>query len=172
MRNYEPIWRVKAAAEGRLKAPMRTAKSGGGIDNDQAIAAEAWNRLAEGLSRSDNPEDRVLADHVDRFLSGTFAIDSKRQLEVGPEPQLWRVNLDARGATIWMRTVSRRVDDAAHLIVAGAIHAGGWLSPICALYSGEVSVLYTLASPSRRLQSADRDPRGPIRARGAIYAGG
>jgi hypothetical protein len=35
---------------------------------------------------------------------------------------LWRVNLDARGATIWMRTVSRRVDDAAHLIVAGAIH--------------------------------------------------
>jgi len=32
---------------------------------------------------------------------------------------LWRVNLDARGATIWMRTVSRRVDDAAHLIVVG-----------------------------------------------------
>jgi len=28
-----------------------------------------------------------------------------------------------------MRTVPRRVDDAAHLIVAGGIYAGGWLSP-------------------------------------------
>jgi hypothetical protein len=36
--------------------------------------------------------------------------------------KVWRVNLDARGATIWVRTVSRRVDDAAHLIVAGSIH--------------------------------------------------
>ena len=67
--------------------PTRTAKSGEGFDKDRAIAAEAWNRIVEGLSRSDNPDDRVLADHVDRFLSGTFAIDSKRRLEVGPEPQ-------------------------------------------------------------------------------------
>ena len=26
-------------------------------------------------------------DHVDRFLSGTFAIESKRRLEVGQEPR-------------------------------------------------------------------------------------
>ncbi len=87
VRNYEPIWRVKAAAEGRLKTLMRTAKAGGGIDQDRAIAAEAWNRIAEGLSRSDSPEDRALADHVDRFLSSTLAIDSKRLLERGPGPQ-------------------------------------------------------------------------------------
>ena len=34
---------------------------------------------------------------------------------------LWRVNLDERRATIWMRTVSRRLDDARALIVAGVI---------------------------------------------------
>lgn len=34
---------------------------------------------------------------------------------------VWRVNLDERRATIWMRTVSRRLDDARALIVAGVI---------------------------------------------------
>jgi hypothetical protein len=88
IRNYEPIWRVKAAAEGRLKTPTRTAKSGEGFDKDQAVAAEAWNRILEGLSRSDSPEDRTLAEHVDRFLFETFATDSGRNREVGLEPQV------------------------------------------------------------------------------------
>jgi hypothetical protein len=87
VRNYEPIWRVKATEQGRLRAPMRTVKRGVGLDKDRAIAAEAWNRIAEGLSWSDRPEDRVLADHVGRFLSRTFAIDSKRRLEVRSERQ-------------------------------------------------------------------------------------
>jgi len=34
---------------------------------------------------------------------------------------VWRVNLPEGRATIWMRTVSRRGDDARHLFVAGAI---------------------------------------------------
>jgi hypothetical protein len=84
--NYEPIWRVKAGAEGRLKTPVWTAKSGVGLDKDRTIAAEAWDRIAEGLSRSDSPEDRALSNQVDRFLSETFAVDSRRQLEWGPEP--------------------------------------------------------------------------------------
>ena len=87
VRNYESIWRVEAAAEGRLKTPMRTAKSGGGVDKGRDIAAEAWERIAESLSRSESSDDRALADHVDRFLSGTFAIDFKRQVEVKREAQ-------------------------------------------------------------------------------------
>jgi hypothetical protein len=87
VRAYEPIWRVKAAAEGRLKTSMRTAKSGEGIDKDRAVAAQTWERIAEGLSRSDSPEDRALSDHVDRFLSDNFAIGSRRQVEVKRETQ-------------------------------------------------------------------------------------
>src|SRR6476660_4250519 len=41
VRNYEPLWRIKAAAEGRLRTSRRTTKSGIGIERDQAIAAEA-----------------------------------------------------------------------------------------------------------------------------------
>jgi len=36
-------------------------------------------------------------------------------------PGMWRVNLPEGRATIWVRTVSRRGDDARGLIVAGAI---------------------------------------------------
>ncbi len=86
VRNYEPIWRIKAAAEGRLKTPMRTSRRGQGIDRDQTVAAQAWSRIAEGLSQSDSPDDRALAADVDRFLVNAFAINSKRKLEVAPEP--------------------------------------------------------------------------------------
>jgi len=88
VRNYEPIWRVKAAEDGRLSTPIRTVKSGDGLEKDRVIAAQAWERIVKSLSRSDNPEDRVLANYVDRFLLGKFAIDTKRHLEVRPEPQV------------------------------------------------------------------------------------
>jgi hypothetical protein len=87
-RDYPPIWRVKAGAEGRLKTPPKTAKSGPGFDKDQAISIEAWSRIAEGLSRSDSAEDKALAQQVDRFLGDMFATDSKRKREVSAEPQL------------------------------------------------------------------------------------
>ena len=87
-RNYPPIWRVKAGAEGRLKTPTRTARSGDGFDKDQTIAGEAWIRIAEGLSRSDSAEDKALAQHVDRFLGEMFVTDSRRKREVSAEPHL------------------------------------------------------------------------------------
>ena len=56
------------------------------------------------------------------------ALDSMQELRdvIGRmQGALWRVNLAERRATIWMRTVSRRADDARHLIVAGAFYVGG-----------------------------------------------
>jgi len=85
VRNYEPIWRIKAAEEERLRTPTPMAKSGKGIEQDRAIAAQAWERIADSLSRSTNPEDRALAEHVDRFLSGAFALEVRRRLDVVPE---------------------------------------------------------------------------------------
>ena len=85
VRHYEPIWRVKAAEEGRLKTPVRTKKSGEGIDKDRAIAAQAWTRIVECLSGSDSARDRLLGLYVDRFFSGTFTADSTRRLEPGTE---------------------------------------------------------------------------------------
>ena len=85
VRNYEPIWRIKAAEEERLRTPTPMAKSGKGIEQDRAIAAQAWERIADSLSRSTSPEDRALAEHVDRFLSDAFALEARRRLDVVPE---------------------------------------------------------------------------------------
>ena len=89
-----------------MKTPARTKTSGEGFTKDQAIAAEAWSRIAEGLSRSDSPEDRALADHVNRFLSGTFAVDAKRKLEAGREP-----GQNTRPVRQMMTVVTRSADD-------------------------------------------------------------
>ena len=80
VRHYEPIWRVKAAEDGRLKTPMRTAKSGEGMDKDRAIAAEAWERIIAGLSQSESLEDRALAAQAQHFVRSTpFALKVARE---------------------------------------------------------------------------------------------
>ena len=48
VRNYEPLWRIKAAEEGRLRTSGANDEVGHGIDKDRAIAAEAWSQIAEG----------------------------------------------------------------------------------------------------------------------------
>jgi hypothetical protein len=86
VRNYEPLWRLKAAEEGRLKTPWRTTKSGPEVDRSRASAAEAWRRIGEVLSRSDSDEDRNLAVHVDRFLAGMpFEVGARRDGDRGRE---------------------------------------------------------------------------------------
>jgi hypothetical protein len=86
-RKYEAIWRVKARAEGRLRLSTRATKSGPVPNRDRADAAEAWNQIAEALSRSDVSEDRGLALDIRRFLSGPFAGDPVRRSLVKPREQ-------------------------------------------------------------------------------------
>lgn len=87
-RNYEPIWRIKAGLEGRLRNPTSPEKSSVASSEARADAAEAWAHIAEGLSRSDSAEDRQLAEHVDGFLARTFGVSSSRAPALRPEPQV------------------------------------------------------------------------------------
>jgi hypothetical protein len=81
-RNYAPIWRVKAAADERLKTSRETEKSGDGFVRSQSLAFDAWERIIEGLAHSDSAEDRALAARVDRFVRTTpFAVEQVRQRE-------------------------------------------------------------------------------------------
>jgi hypothetical protein len=88
VRNYEPIWRIKAELEGRLRNPTSPEKSSVAGSEARADAAEAWAQIAEGLARSDSAEDRQLGEHVDRFLSRTFGAPSSRSLDLRSEPQV------------------------------------------------------------------------------------
>ena len=105
-RHYEPLWRVKAAADGRLKSPMRSTKSGEGVERDRVIALEAWNRIADWLGRSESVEDRALAEHVARFVGRNFAIALRRPVE--QRPQLDRA---VEPASLARNPVAKRRDE-------------------------------------------------------------
>ena len=96
VRNYEPIWRIKAELEGRLRSPTSPEKSSVASSEARADAAEAWAHIAEGLSRSDSAEDRQLGEHVDGFLSRTFGAPSSRAPDLRLEPQVNVTNESSR----------------------------------------------------------------------------
>ena len=101
VRNYAPIWRVKADEERRLNKDMVMERSGKGFEKSQAFAKEAWNRIVEGLAKSESPEDRSLAELADRFVQSTpFAVERSRKRDQTPEQERSRVVSGPRIATV------------------------------------------------------------------------
>ncbi|MBA3599101.1 MAG: hypothetical protein H0W40_17260 [Methylibium sp.] len=72
---------------------------------------KAWRFGAK--TEAMNAEQRQMFDEA--------MAEDQASLEAQLLALLWRVNLPERRATIWIRTMSRRSDDARHLIVAGVI---------------------------------------------------
>lgn len=68
VRGYEPLWRLRASAEGRLR--QQGAGQGGGASSTprEQAALEAWQALSEVLDRGD-PSDRALGRLVRAHLS-------------------------------------------------------------------------------------------------------
>jgi hypothetical protein len=67
-RNYDPLWRVKAREDGRLRTTKPGTKSGGRAIATRAEAVEAWRQLAQALAMSGNSADRVLARSIAMFV--------------------------------------------------------------------------------------------------------
>ena len=118
IRNYEPLWRVKAGAEGRLKTDRASERSGEGFTRSQGFAIKAWNQIVAGLARSDSAEDRALAAQADRFVCNSpFAIDfmrkrarAKEQEKSVQTPELQRDVDRTRGAGEMPRPVTKTRD--------------------------------------------------------------
>ena len=97
-RNYDPLWRVKAREDGRLRVSRRESKSGSQTRTTRAEAIEAWLQIGRALAASGDAADRKLAESIGRFARGISA-DRQRAEPTG------RV---VRGAASWMSsTVSR-----------------------------------------------------------------
>jgi hypothetical protein len=72
VRNFDPIWRVKAREEQRLSKYRQGrphAKTGEAAVQTRADAAEAWNRIAEELTKSGDPRDRQLGKAVGQHVA-------------------------------------------------------------------------------------------------------
>jgi len=71
VRNYEPLWRTRARKEDRLILPSREIKSGADAAKNRTNALVAWIKIAQALDASDQPEDRLLASEVVRYIRQT-----------------------------------------------------------------------------------------------------
>ena len=67
-RNFEPLWRIKAKEEGRLRGTADIVKQGAGRVNSQTEAARSWSYITKELTESDRAEDKKLARRVAAFL--------------------------------------------------------------------------------------------------------
>jgi hypothetical protein len=68
VRNYEPLWRLKAAEAERLTSSREHSKSSPKSERARREALEAWINIASGLAASDDPADRALAQGVERYV--------------------------------------------------------------------------------------------------------
>lgn len=85
-RNYDPLWRVKAREDGRLRTTRVRSKSSGRAIATRAEAAEAWRQVGQALAMSGDPADRNLAKSIAVFVRDmplTPAAEPRRQ---SPEP--------------------------------------------------------------------------------------
>jgi hypothetical protein len=69
-RNYDPLWRIKAREDGRLRTSATVTKSSRGAKATRAEAVEAWQQIGRVLAASGNASDRALSQSVERFIKG------------------------------------------------------------------------------------------------------
>jgi hypothetical protein len=78
MHNFDPLWRVKARSEGRLREGEKADKTGQRARLSRGEALSAWGRIADALAASESAEDRHLAHEIRGFV--------QRQREAASRP--------------------------------------------------------------------------------------
>ncbi len=68
-RNYDPLWRIKARADGRLRTNLAHAKSSPKARESRAEAVAAWQQLGRALSASSVAADRELARSIESYVN-------------------------------------------------------------------------------------------------------
>ena len=67
-RNFDPLWRLKAREDGRLRTSRAGAKSGAQAQATQTEAVEAWMHVGRALAMSGSEADRDLARSIAAFI--------------------------------------------------------------------------------------------------------
>ena len=69
VKNYSPIWQVKAQGEGRLRNERPSHRVDQAALDTRADALRAWSEITRALAQSDKWEDRALATQVLEFVN-------------------------------------------------------------------------------------------------------
>jgi hypothetical protein len=67
-RNYDPLWRIKAREDGRLRTRRPSTKSSAHARSTRAEAVEAWMEVGRALATSTDKGDRDLARSIAAFI--------------------------------------------------------------------------------------------------------
>jgi hypothetical protein len=67
-RNYDPLWRIKAREDGRLRTSRPSTKSSAHAHSTRAEAVAAWMEVGRALATSTDKTDRDLARSIASFI--------------------------------------------------------------------------------------------------------
>jgi hypothetical protein len=87
-RNYDPLWRMKAREDGRLRTARARNKTSGRAVATRAEAVEAWRQLGQALAMSGDPADRTLAKSIAAFVSDMTSTPTSEPRRQSPDPAL------------------------------------------------------------------------------------
>ena len=113
VRNYEPLWRIKAAEAGRSTIARESSKSSPASERSRQQALEAWANIASGLAASDDPGDRALALSVHRYVR-TIPFVRTRGLIDDKAPVRPEITVDRGPSRRFCRPRKARRGDASH----------------------------------------------------------
>ncbi len=85
-RNYDPLWRMKAREDGRLRTTRPAAKSGARTEATLAEAQRAWQVIATALAKSGDAGDRQLSAAINSYANGMERTGLLTRGDVGPDP--------------------------------------------------------------------------------------
>jgi len=84
-RNYDPLWRVKAREDGRLRTSRAGAKSGAQSRATRAEAVEAWLHVGRALAMSSDAADRDLARAIATFIKEMLVAQTPEVRQQAPD---------------------------------------------------------------------------------------
>ena len=93
-RNYDRLWRIKAAQDGRLRTERASAKSSLHARSTRIAAVEAWMQVGRALAASGDQADRDLARSIATFIremptpvavpSRAPEVTASKPIDIGP----------------------------------------------------------------------------------------
>jgi hypothetical protein len=87
-RNYDPLWRLKAREDGRLRTVRAGAKSGAQARATRAEAVEAWMHVGRALAMSGDAADRDLARSIATFIKDMPSTQTRDRQRQAPDVTL------------------------------------------------------------------------------------
>ncbi|KQW76447.1 relaxase/mobilization nuclease domain-containing protein [Methylibium sp. Root1272] len=85
-RNYDPLWRIKAREDGRLRTTQASVKAGQRATATRVEVAQSWTQLGRALAASGNAGDRDLARSIARYVRDMPAARTSVDVDRGSAP--------------------------------------------------------------------------------------